>query len=34
MLELRADGYQTLTKEITVEAGKTLTERASLKKKK
>ena len=33
MLELRADGYDTYTKEINVEAGKTLTHRASLKKK-
>lgn len=32
-LELRADGYETVTREITVEAGRTLTERVTLKKK-
>lgn len=32
-LEFRADGYQPLTKTVTVEAGKTTTTRASLKKK-
>lgn len=32
-LELRADGYQPLTKDVFVKAGKTLTERVSLKKK-
>ncbi len=31
-LELRADGYETLRREITVEVGRTLTERATLKK--
>ena len=31
-LELRADGYEPVTKTITVRAGKTLTERVSLKK--
>lgn len=33
MLEIRADGYQSYSKEIVVEAGRTLTHRASLKKK-
>jgi PEGA domain len=33
LLELRADGYESYSKEINVEAGKTLTHRASLKKK-
>ncbi len=33
-LELRADGYETFTTTIMVDAGKTLTERASLNKKK
>ena len=32
-IELRADGYETYTGEITVEVGKTLTERIRLKKK-
>jgi len=32
-IELRADGYETYVGQITVEAGKTLTERISLKKK-
>lgn len=32
-LQLRADGYQTYTETITVDAGKTMTERVSLKKK-
>lgn len=31
-IELRAEGYETYTGEVTVEAGKTLTERLSLKK--
>lgn len=31
-IELRADGYETLRREIVVEAGRTLTERANLKK--
>jgi PEGA domain len=31
-LELRADGYQTLSKDVTVSADKTLTERLSMKK--
>jgi hypothetical protein len=34
VMELRADGYEPLRREITVEAGRTLTERASLIKKK
>jgi len=33
-LELRAEGYETLTRTIKVEAGRTLTERATLKKRK
>ena len=33
-LELRADGYETVVLEITVEAGRTLTERVTLTKKK
>lgn len=33
VLELRADGYDTYSKEIIVEVGKTMTHRASLKKK-
>ena len=32
-LELRADGYQSATKDVNVSAGKTTTERLSLKKK-
>ena len=31
-IELRADGYQTYTSEISVRAGRTTTERANLKK--
>ena len=31
-IELRADGYESYTGEITVEVGKTITERISLKK--
>ena len=33
MLELRAEGYETLSKEITVTGGKTQTVRLSLQKK-
>jgi hypothetical protein len=34
VMELRADGYETLRREITVEPGRTMTERATLNKKK
>jgi hypothetical protein len=33
LLEIRADGYETFSKALTVEVGKTMTERVTLKKK-